>query len=307
MNRRTIAAAFVLVAAAVAASAIARGAGPPPTFPGHPPPFVTPAGGAKSEQPNQFGGRDITLRRSDGSVYATQSTDAAGRPLTTWFDLGNGDSTAVSATYVDSSSRALATRRPRRHLAASCGNDARNPLSVKWGSTMNWYWGQGSTPGYLNLTNTLTGLRSAHTEWTQVVDWCGIGDSSSFNTSYQGTTTQGFGHNGINTVGWGSVAALGLSFCSAPNTIACTEWWASGSTINESDTRFDNTGRTTWVNGAASGKTDVQSTMAHELGHSAGFDHVNDSTNVMYPTIFTNDTSNRKLGRGDANEDNAKY
>lgn len=307
MNRRTIAAALALAAAVVAVSAAARGAGPPPTFPGQPPPFVTPAGGTRAAQPNQFGGQDVTLRRSDGSVFATQSTDSAGRPLTTWYDLGNGDATAVSATYGASSSRALATRRPRRHLAASCGNDVRNPLSVKWNSTMNWYWGSSSTPGYLNLDNTLAGMRAAHTEWTQVVDWCGIGDSSSFNTSYQGTTTQGFGHNGINTVGWGSVAALNLSGCSSPNTIACTEWWTSGSSIVESDTRFDNTGRTTWVNGAVSGKTDVQSTMAHEMGHSAGFGHVNDSTNVMYPTIFTDDTSNRELGRGDANEDNAKY
>jgi hypothetical protein len=152
MNRRTIVAALLLAVVAVAVSAAARGEGPPPTFPGHPPPFVTPPGGARTEQPNQFGGRDITLRRSDGSLYATQSTDSAGRPLTTWFDLGNGDSTAVSATYGDSS-RALATRRPRR-LAASCGNDVRNSLSVKWGGSMNWYWVQSSTPGYLNLTNT---------------------------------------------------------------------------------------------------------------------------------------------------------
>src|SRR5205085_9394809 len=151
-----IVAVLVVAAAAVAVSAAALGQGPPPpTFPGQPPPFVTPAGGTRTAQANQYGGQDITLRRSDGSLYATQSTDSAGRPLTTWFDLGNGNATAVSATYVASASRALATRRPRRHLAASCGNDTRNPLSVKWNSTMNWYWGSSSTPGYLNLDNTL--------------------------------------------------------------------------------------------------------------------------------------------------------
>ena len=307
MNRRTIVAALVLAAAGAAASASARAQGPPSTFPGHPPAFVTPAGGTSTAQPNQFGGQNVTLRRSDGSLYATQSTDSAGRPLTTWFDLGNGASTAVSATYSASSSRALAKRRPRRHLAASCGNDSRNPLSVQWGGSMNWYWVSSSTPSYLDQTNTLTSLRSAHTEWVNVVNWCGIGDGSTLNTAYQGTIGTNFGQNGINSVGWGSVAALGLSGCSSPNTIACTEWWASGSTITESDTRFDNTGRTTWYNGSLSTRTDVQSTMAHEMGHSAGFDHVNDSTNVMYPTIFLGDTSNRELGRGDANEDNAKY
>src|SRR5437868_11196401 len=137
MNRRTIVAALVLAAAAVAVSAAARGQGPPSTFPGHPPAFVTPAGGTSTAQANQFGGQDVTLRRGDGSLYATQSTDAAGRPLTTWFDLGNGASTAVSATYSASSSRALATRRPRRHLAASCGNDSRNALSVQWGGSID--------------------------------------------------------------------------------------------------------------------------------------------------------------------------
>jgi Matrixin len=306
MKVRTAAPLLVLALAAAALAAAARGDGPPGTFPGQPPPFVTPPGGSRVVQANEFGGEDVTLERADGSFFAVQVSDAAGRVLSARFDLGNGESTGVYATYAGADRQLALRARPHR-AAASCGNDARHALSVKWGSTMNWYWGSGSTPSYLDPTNTLSGLRAAHTEWTQVVDWCGIGDSSSFNTSYQGTTTTGFGHNGKNTVGWGSVAALNLSFCSSTSTIACTEWWASGSTIVESDTRFDNTGRTTWVNGSVSGKTDVQSTMAHEMGHSAGFDHVNDSTNVMYPTIFTNDTSNRKLGRGDANEDNAKY
>ena len=306
MKTRTVGPLVLVLLATAALAAAAHGGGPPSTFPGQPPPFVTPAGGARAVTPNAFGGRDVTLTRADGSFFAVQSSDAAGRVLSERYDLGNGESTGVSSTFAGGD-RPLALRAAPRRTAASCGGDTRNALSIKWGSTMNWYWGSGSKPSYLDTTNTLTSLRDAHTEWTQVVDWCGIGDSSSFNTSYQGLTTLSFGHNGTNTVGWGSVGALNLSGCSSTSTIACTEWWTSGSTIVEADTRFDNTGRTTWVNGAASGKTDVQSTMAHEMGHVAGFGHVNDSTNVMYPTIFTDDTSNRKLGRGDANEDNAKY
>jgi predicted Zn-dependent protease len=75
----------------------------------------------------------------------------------------------------------------------------------------------------------------------------------------------------------------------------------------EADVRLDNTGRTTWYNGNVANKTDVQSVMAHEVGHMIAFRHVNDDSNVMYPTIFENDASNRKLGRGDANANNTKY
>jgi Matrixin len=274
-----------------------------PPFPGFPPAFVAPPGGTTRVQQTSFG-TTTTLLRSDGSVYATEDADQQGRPLLSVFDLGNGQSTGIAASY--GGPDAAATPRALSR-ASSCGNNTQNALGIKWSSTENWYFGSGSTPSYLNVANTLTGLRAAHTEWTQNVNWCGIADNSSFNTSYQGTTTQGFGKNGINTIGFGSVAALGLSGCSSSSTIACTEWWNSGSTITEADTRLDNTGRATWVNGSVSGKEDVQSTEAHEMGHTAGFGHVSDSTNVMYPTIFTNDTSNRELGRGDANEDNNKY
>ena len=300
--------AAVVLAAATSAGGMIRVDGAAHHAVAHPapPPFVTPPGGSSAAAPNAFGGQTVTLYRADGSVFATRVSDAQGRPLSTRYDLGGGVTTEVDATYGSSGARSLARRSPR-HLAASCGNDVRNPLSVKWATTEQWYLNTSTVPGYLNLTNTITGLRDAHTEWTHVVNWCNIADASGFSTNYGGVTTARFGGDGLNVVDWGSVAALGLSGCSAPNTIACTEWWTLGSEIVESDTRFDNTGRTTWVNGSVSGKTDVQSTEAHEMGHTAGFGHVNDSTNVMYPTIFTNDTSNRKLGKGDAREDNAKY
>lgn len=297
------------LATGASVGAATRADGPAGSSPAHPapPPFVTPAGGRSAAQPNAFGGQTVTLYRGDGSVFATRVGDAQGRPLSMWYDLGGGVTTEVDATYGGGAAgRGLAARAPQR-VAASCGNDVRNPLSVKWATTEQWYLNTSTVPGYLNLTNTIDGLRSAHTEWTHVVDWCGIADSSVFSTNYGGVTTARFGGDGLNVIDWGSVAALGLQGCSASNIIACTEWWTLGSEIVESDTRFDNTGRTTWVNGSVANKTDVQSTEAHEMGHTAGFGHVNDSTNVMYSTIFENDTSNRQLGKGDAREDNAKY
>jgi hypothetical protein len=281
---------------------------------------VVPVGGSQIVRPDQQGGQSVTLLRADGSVFATQDLDPQNRPLETWFDLGNGESTSVDVTYGGpdrstvslaanhrSAARRAASGDKHARLFAYCGSDSENQRSDRWFTTMNWYWVSSSTPGYLNQTNTLTSLRDAHTEWVNNINWCFLADFSTFSTAYQGTIGTNFGKNGINSVGWGSVAALGLPGCSGPSAIACTESWDSGSTITESDTRFDDTGRTTWFNGNASGKTDVQSVMAHELGHSAGFEHVNDSSNVMYGTVFTGDVSDRELGRGDANEDNAKY
>ncbi len=62
------------------------------------------------------------------------------------------------------------------------------------------------------------------------------------------------------------------------------------------------------AHGAAAGEYDVQHVFAHETGGAIGFnDNASDPSVVMYIAVNTNDTSNRKLGRGDANADNAKY
>jgi hypothetical protein len=69
---------------------------------------------------------------------------------------------------------------------------------------------------------------------------------------------------------------------------------------------FDNS------NGVTSNRFDFESVAAHEIGHALQFDHVtnaskDDETNVMWPYFAKGDTSGRKLGRGDALEDNSHY
>jgi hypothetical protein len=273
--------------------------------PGAPPPFVTPPGGSKAASPNAFGGVDTTLRRADGSLFERESTDAAGRVLSQEYYAQDGSGSRLTGSYASggsaSGTRMLARAAPRR-LQASCGNDARNPSAQKWNSTMNWYWNQGSTPGYLNLDNTLTSLRGARIAWESNQNWCGIADASTMNFTYQGTTTLSYGQNGVSTVGFGDVGNTG---CGA-GVLACTlRIWNGSNVITEADTRLSTA--VTWHNGGQSGTFDVQSVQTHESGHAIGFDHVNDSTNVMYPYINSNDTSDRLLGRGDANENNAKY
>jgi predicted Zn-dependent protease len=122
------------------------------------------------------------------------------------------------------------------------------------------------------------------------------------NFNYQGITTLSYGHNGVNTVGWGDISQTG---CTGSGVAACTRVEASSGTITEADTRMDASG--TWSNVGASNAADVQSVMAHESGHAIGFGHVTDSSEVMYTPIFLGDTSDRKLGMGDADEDNLKY
>jgi Matrixin len=241
-----------------------------------------------------------------------QSTNGRGLPLRTEFHLAANQGVVAYATYPATGARTIqsTTARPRRSLQASCGNDVRNPTAQFWNQTIRWYWVSASTPGYLDPTNTLTSLRNAHTEWIANDNWCGIADGAGENTSYQGTIGSTFGQNGLNTVGWGSVDALNSPIC-PPNTglIACTIYWYNTGTnvISEEDTRFDDAHGMIWYNGSLSTRYDVGSVMAHELGHGLGFDHVNDSTNVMYPAATRGDVSNRHLGRGDANENNAKY
>jgi matrixin len=313
-HRRTV---VLLSLAAIVATALGAAApassDPPTSFPGAPPAFAMPAGGHSSSHANAFGGRDTTLFNADGSVFALRSTNARGRVLRSEFHLPGNQGIVGYPTYAaGAAARAVQSHAPRsgRRLQAYCGSDSRNPTAQYWNKSILWYWVSGSTPGYLDPTNTLTSLRGAHTEWVNNDNWCGIGDAAAENTAYQGTIGSTFGQNGLNTVGWGSVDALNSSIC-PPNTglIACTIYWYNTSTnvISEEDTRFDNAHGTIWYNGSLSTRYDVFSTMAHELGHGLGFAHVNDSSNVMWPYINRGDVSNRHLGRGDANENNAKY
>ena len=290
-----------------------------PAVAGAPPPFVVPVGGSLHREEISGGGERTVLLRADGTLFAERETDFAGRPVRERYDLGHDRGVEVNADYVEEGSgdstapapaqsapHGAAARRPSAN-SASCGSDDQNPNADRWTTTLRWYWVSSSTPAYLDPTNTLASLRNAFTEWVTNENWCLIADASALASSYQGTTVSAFGQNSTSTVDWGSIAALNLSGCSSPNTIGCTLRWFVGTQSVEADVRLDDTGRTTWYNGNASGKTDVQSLMAHEVGHMIAFGHVPDSTNVMYGTIYTNDVSNRKLGRGDANANNAKY
>jgi hypothetical protein len=93
--------------------------------------------------------------------------------------------------------------------------------------------------------------------------------------------------------------------------LACTGTWydQQGKPI-ESDIRFNTAFK--WSTTGASGAYDIQSVAAHEIGHVLQFDHVtnsskHDQTTLMWRYFDTADKTGRKLGRGDALEDDSHY
>jgi hypothetical protein len=294
------------------------------------PTFATPAGGRRVDKAAPAGGRETTLLRADGVPFAQRVDDTRGRPIVTEFftatgelelvifaDYSGGDGSDEAAladmpASISQLHRAIGDiARPHRRSRIEgllshiyCGGTAWSDISAKWTQQMNWYWNSASTPGYLNQTNTLTSLRSAHAEWESNINHCGYSDFSTVNIAYRGTTTAGYGDNGINTIGWGNISTTGCG----STAIGCARVEAGFSSISEADIRLSNSA--TWINGKASGKFDVQYIAAHEVGHTIGFRDIDenfDCTVLMCGHVFSNDTSGRKLGQGDAIGDNTKY
>jgi uncharacterized repeat protein (TIGR01451 family) len=100
-----------------------------------------------------------------------------------------------------------------------------------------------------------------------------------------GTTTRGATDNdGFNDIAWGNLDTIGTGV------LGVNSCYMVGSWRVDSDTRFDNTGRT-WTITAQAGRIDLRAVAEHELGHGINLDHSNQycdgsaSTPLMCPFV----------------------
>jgi hypothetical protein len=241
-----------------------------------------------------------TLYRRDGSRFARLYSDVHRHVLGVAFYRPSGVLlSATDASYA-------ATPGSEKGSDVKCDSSSQASIGkTYWRTTRKWWIGA-TMPG-LNRDNVVQAVRNAQSEWTNNINWCGIKDQANPPAHYEGKTSRPAKHDGYSTVDWGSLEqdqdcseALACTF------IACDE---KGNPV-ETDIRFSTAVK--WSTTGGSGTYDIQSIAAHEIGHVLQFDHVtnsskDDHTVLMWPYMDNADTSGRKLGRGDALENNSHY
>ena len=260
--------------------------------------FRTPQGGRALRR--VLAGRLVqcTLVRRDGSRFARLHIDDRQHVLGVAFYRPSGALLAAVDSSYASSSQAPAD--------VKCASSSQASIGTRYWTKVRKWW-VGSTPSGLKRDTVVKALRNAQSEWTNNLNWCGIKDSAAPPADYQGqTSAKADVDDGKSVVDFGK---LGGQDCTGA--AACTYTWYDGNGVpTSSDVRFSTA--YTWSTTGAAGTLDVQTFAAHEDGHVLQFDHVtsssrDDETNVMWPYFAKGDTSGRKLGRGDALEDNGHY
>jgi len=240
-----------------------------------------------------------TLFRRDGSRFASLQSDSRDRVLAVAFYRSSG----VLLSTVDT----LGAEAPEEK-GASVKCDSSSQASI--GPTY-WQkprvWRIGATVKGIDRSAVIQAVRNAQSEWTNNINWCGIEDAANPPAQYDGETSGAVKHDGKSVVDWGSLE----NDQNCAGALACAGTWydEQGDPI-ESDIRFNS--ELKWSTKGASDAYDIQSVAAHEIGHVLQFGHVTneskrDYTGLMWPYVDLGDTTGRKLGRGEALEDNSHY
>ena len=240
-----------------------------------------------------------TLFRKDGSRFARLYSDSHARVLGVAFYRSSG----VLWSAVDTS-YAVAPE----EIGASVKCDSSSQASIgpaHWREARHWWIG--ATAKGIDRDVVVDAVRNAQSEWTNNINWCGIKDEASPPAQYEGKTSGAVKHDGKSVIDWGSLE----NDQDCNGALACTATWydEQGNPV-ESDIRFNTAFK--WSTTGASDAYDIQSVAAHEIGHVLQFDHVTnqskrDYTELMWPYVDIGDTTGRKLGRGDALQDNSHY
>ena len=302
---RFVAPLVLVAAAAIAASAMATAQRPsaigdvcgihlpPPRF--GEPGFRIPQGGSARAERLAGGALACILRRADGTRFARAYRDNLGLVLGIAFYRKSGLLLAAQDQLV---AAGTASNKPAQ---VKCGASNKKSLGPKFWNSFPWRIGK--TVSGISEDKAVKAIRDAVSEWVNNKNYCGIKDQSSVPARYDGRTSAAYKHDGKNVVDWGSLS----NDQSCSSALACTlTWYDSNGKPVESDIRLNT--KYAWAIGAKSGKYDIQSTAAHEFGHVFQLDHVTGSnTLVMWPYLGQNNTSAHKLGKGDAQADNANY
>jgi len=261
--------------------------------------FRIPSGGRAARR--RLAGRLslCTLFRRDGSRFARLYSDSQQQVLSVAFFRPSGVLRSASdAVYAVTAAEKGSDVKCDSSSQASIGD-------TYWRTTRKWWIGA-TTPG-INRDTVVKAVRNAQSQWTNNINWCGIKDQANPPAHYEGKTSRPVKGDGYSTIDWGSLK--NNQDCSGA--LACT-WIAYDQKGNpvEADIRFNT--KFKWSTAGASGAYDIQSVAAHEIGHALQFGHVtnskkDDHTVVMWPYLDIGDTSGRKLGRGDALENNSHY
>jgi hypothetical protein len=270
----------------------------PPPRPGEPL-FAVPAGGRATLR--SLADRIVvcTLFRADGTTFALAHIDRRRQVLDLRFFRRSGRlELAADAAYP-----AIAAT---QGAEVSCGSAAHETISHRfWRQPLKWWVAQ--TPAKLPGDKIVRALRAAQSEWTNNINWCHYPDRADLVTRYEGRTLDRFARDGFSTVDWGSLKHT--QNCNVA--IACAQtWYGRDGSPAESDVRFS--AAISWSLQPGDEGYDVQSVAAHEFGHTRQFDHVTSArqreyTLIMWPYLSRDDTSGRKLGRGDAIANNTTY
>lgn len=215
--------------------------------------------------------------------------------------------------------RAARTIAPRA-IGNGCGDGAHNPDPANTGERLyrdlSYRVNAGTIPGNVDQDRAIAAIREGNQDISQVVNPCGVGDGVPRTMVYEGTTdaSTGIGVNRScdpdteNVVGFGDLEGDFVA-------------WHCGGTyprdgqdeIGGTDIRL-NSADYNWtaeVTSACSGRYDIEATMAHERGHSYGFDHVREAEHGVLTMSAKSEgpcqTSERSLGLGDARGLNQKY
>lgn len=213
-------------------------------------------------------------------LFLKKQSDGTYSPTLGWHGVVAED-TKVQRQSEPNPEFARATAAPDQYIyndsctGASAGFSGFTLETTSSGAHMVWATNNVGYYYNLQLLPLQGSLDSAASEWNGVGTPLHLSDSGP-------TTASGYGPNNENVVSFGNIAD--------PTTLAATAVWSNTSTgaisefdieVNQNDYNAGDFSTGT----PSSTQYSATSTLLHELGHGIGFDHISDTSQIMYPCI----------------------